>query len=178
MFQFIRAEVYARRASTNEKSKSIYNISDILGEALRDENHIPHVDNPKEPRYIIGSEVDIRAIPIKLAENAERFKDPVGRKMRADAALLLAGVASFPRESANNDPELYKKWEELTVDYLKNKYGANLRAVLMHDDEEHPHLHFYVYSDIEVNAKCYSNYKNGSNQPSTRRVARLSGRLL
>ena len=70
MFQFIRAEVYARRASTNEKSKSIYNISDILGEALRDENHIPHVDNPKEPRYIIGSEVDIRAIPI------------VGRKCR------------------------------------------------------------------------------------------------
>ena len=60
MFQFIRAEVYARRASTNEKSKSIYNISDILGEALRDENHIPHVDNPKEPRYIIGSEVDIK----------------------------------------------------------------------------------------------------------------------
>ena len=58
--------------------------------------------------------------------------------MRADAALLLAGVASFPRESANNDPELYKKWEELTVAYLKNKYGANLRAVLMHDDEEHP----------------------------------------
>ena len=163
MFQFIRAEVYARRASTNEKSKSIYNISDILGEALRDENHIPHVDNPKEPRYIIGSEVDIRAIPIKLAENAERFKDPVGRKMRADAALLLAGVASFPRESANNDPELYKKWEELTVDYLKNKYGATLRAVLMHDDEEHPHLHFYVYSDIEVNAKMlHDGYKNGS----------------
>ena len=90
MFQFIRAEVYARRASTNEKSKSIYNISDILGEALRDENHIPHVDNPKEPRYIIGSEVDIRAIPIKLAENAERFKDPVGRKMRADAALFAS----------------------------------------------------------------------------------------
>ena len=141
---------------------------------MRDENHIPHVDNPKEPRYIIGSEVDIRAIPIKLAENAERFKDPVGRKMRADAALLLAGVASFPRESANNDPELYKKWEELTVDYLKNKYGANLRAVLMHDDEEHPHLHFYVYSDIEVNAKMlHDGYKMVAIQPSTRRVARL-----
>ena len=23
----------------------------------------------------------------------------------------------------------------------------------MHNDEEHPHLHFYVYSDTEVNAK-------------------------
>ena len=138
MFQFIRAEVYARRASTNEKSKSIYNISDILGEALRDENHIPHVDNPKEPRYIIGSEVDIRAIPIKLAEKCRTLQRPCRSKDAGRCCTLLAGVASFPRESANNDPELYKKWEELTVDYLKNKYGANLRAVLMHDDEEHP----------------------------------------
>ena len=33
----------------------------------------------------------------------------------------------------------------------------------MHNDEEHPHLHFYVYSDTEVNAKMlHDGYKNGS----------------
>ena len=33
----------------------------------------------------------------------------------------------------------------------------------MHNDEEHPHLHFYVYSDTEVNAKMlHDGFKNGS----------------
>ena len=36
----------------------------------------------------------------------------------------------------------------------QGKYGDNLRAVVMHNDEEQPHIHFYVYSDTEVNAKA------------------------
>ena len=99
----------------------------------------------------------------------------MGRKMREDAAVLLAGVASFPRDAANKDPELYKKWESLTVEYLQKKYGDNLRSVVMHNDEEHPHLHFYVYSDTEVNAKMlHDGYKMGAAQRRTRRAARIS----
>ena len=163
MFQFIRAEVYARRASTNAKAKSEYSIDDIIGEALRDEGHIPHVGNPEAPRYLLGSEVETRAILGRVRENAAQYRDKMGRKMREDAAVLLAGVASFPRDAANRDPALYEKWETLTVDYLKRKYGADLRSVVMHNDEEHPHLHFYVYSDTEVNAKMlHDGYKNGS----------------
>lgn len=163
MFQFIRAEVYARRASTNPKSKSAYNIDDIIGEALRDEGHCPHVEKPEPPRYLFGSEASTRAILGRVKENALQYRDPVGRKMREDAAVLLAGVASFPRDAANKDPELYKKWESLTVEYLQKKYGDNLRSVVMHNDEEHPHLHFYVYSDTEVNAKMlHDGFKNGS----------------
>ena len=163
MFQFIRAEVYARRASTNPKCKSAYNIDDIIGEALRDEGHCPHVEKPEPPRYLFGSEASTRAILGRVKENALQYRDPVGRKMREDAAVLLAGVASFPRDAANKDPELYKKWESLTVEYLQKKYGDNLRSVVMHNDEEHPHLHFYVYSDTEVNAKMlHDGFKNGS----------------
>ena len=36
----------------------------------------------------------------------------------------------------------------------QGKYGDNLRAVVMHNDEEQPHLHFFVCSDTEVNAKA------------------------
>lgn len=163
MFQFIRAEVYARRASINPKSKSEYSAADIIGEALRDEGHCPHVENPEPPRYLIGSEAETRAMLERINENASKYRDPVGRKMREDAAVLLAGVASFPRDAAVKDPDLYKKWETMTVDYLKNKYGDNLRAVVQHNDEEHPHIHFYVYSDTEVNAKMlHDGYKNGS----------------
>ena len=163
MFQFIRAEVYARRASTNPKSKSEYSAADIIGEALRDEGHCPHVENPEPPRYLIGSEAETRAMLERINENASKYRDPVGRKMREDAAVLLAGVASFPRDAANKDPDLYARWESLTVEYLQKKYGDNLRAVVMHNDEEHPHIHFYVYSDTEVNAKMlHDGYKNGS----------------
>ena len=163
MFQFIRAEVYARRASTNEKSKSQFNASDVIGEALRDEGHCPHVEKPEAPRYLLGSEAGTRAILGRIQENAAQYRDKMGRKMREDAAVLLAGVASFPRDAAVKDPDLYKKWETMTVDYLKNKYGDNLRAVVQHNDEEHPHIHFYVYSDTEVNAKMlHDGYKNGS----------------
>ena len=163
MFQFIRAEVYARRASTNEKSKSQFNASDVIGEALRDEGHCPHVEKPEAPRYLLGSEAGTRAILGRIQENAAQYRDKMGRKMREDAAVLLAGVASFPRDAANKDPDLYARWESLTVEYLQRKYGDNLRSVVMHNDEEHPHLHFYVYSDTEVNAKMlHDGYKNGS----------------
>ena len=74
--------------------------------------------------------------------------------MRADAPVLVAGVASFPRVEAEKDPELYARWESLTIAYLQGKYGDNLRAVVMHNDEEQPHLHFFVCSDTEVNAKA------------------------
>lgn len=167
MFQFIRAEIYARRASTNPKSKSEYNAADIIGEALRDDGHCPHVENPEPPRYLIGSEAETRAMLGRINENALKYRDPVGRKMREDAAVLLAGVASFPRAEAEKDPELYARWESLTVAYLQGKYGDNLRAVVMHNDEEHPHLHFYVYSDTEVNAKMlHDGYKNASKKGS------------
>ena len=37
----------------------------------------------------------------------------------------------------------------------------------MHNDEEHPHLHFYVYSDTEVNAKMlHDGHKNASRKGS------------
>ena len=167
MFQFIRAEVYARRASTNPKSKSEYSAADIIGEALRDEGHCPHVENPEPPRYLIGSEAETRAMLERINENASKYRDPVGRKMREDAAVLLAGVASFPRAEAEKDPELYARWESLTVAYLQGKYGDNLRAVVMHNDEEHSHLHFYVYSDTEVNAKMlHDGHKNASRKGS------------
>jgi hypothetical protein len=167
MFQFIRAEIYARRASTNPKSKSEYSAADIIGEALRDDGHCPHVENPEPPRYLIGSEAETRAMLGRINENALKYRDPVGRKMREDAAVLLAGVASFPRAEAEKDPELYARWESLTVAYLQGKYGDNLRAVVMHNDEEHPHLHFYVYSDTEVNAKMlHDGYKNASKKGS------------
>ena len=44
----------------------------------------------------------------------------------------------------------------------------------MHNDEEHPHLHFYVYSDTEVNAKMlHDGHKMLAGKAATRRASRL-----
>ena len=154
MYQFIHAEVYARRASSNPKNKTEYSIDDIIGEAIRDPAHSEAVANPQPPHYIISSEEGLKSMLVRIKENAEKYRDPIGRKMRADAPVLVAGVASFPRVEAEKDPELYARWESLTIAYLQGKYGDNLRAVVMHNDEEQPHLHFFVCSDTEVNAKA------------------------
>ena len=104
MYQFIHAEVYARRASSNPKNKTEYSIDDIIGEAIRDPAHSGAVANPQPPRYIISSEEGLKSMLVRIKENAEKYRDPIGRKMRADAPVLVAGVASFPRVEAEKTP--------------------------------------------------------------------------
>ena len=72
--------------------------------------------------------------------------------MRADAPVLVAGVASFPRVEAEKDPELYARWESLTC-LSPREIRGYLRAVVMHNDEEQPHYIFRM-PDTEVNAKA------------------------
>ena len=92
MYQFIHAEVYARRASSNPKNKTEYSIDDIIGEAIRDPAHSEAVANPQPPRYIISSEEGLKSMLVRIKENAEKYRDPIGRKMRADAPVLVAGL--------------------------------------------------------------------------------------
>ena len=74
--------------------------------------------------------------------------------MRADAPVLVAGVASFPRVEAEKRPRALCPVGVINYCLSQGKYGDNLRAVVMHNDEEQPHLHFFVCSDTEVNAKA------------------------
>ena len=91
---------------------------------------------------------------VRIKENAKKYRDPIGRKMRADAPVLVAGVASFPRVEAEKRPRALCPVGVINYCLSQGKYGDNLRAVVMHNDEEQPHLHFFVCSDTEVNAKA------------------------
>ena len=104
MYQFIHAEVYARRASSNPKNKTEYSIDDIIGEVIRDPAHSEAIANPQPPRYIISSEAGLKGMLMKIKENAANYRDKMGRKMREDAPVLVAGVASFPKEIAEKRP--------------------------------------------------------------------------
>ena len=164
MYQFIHIETYARQASTKQKPtkakagakvKIKQNVSGVIAEVIRAEGNCPHVADPQPPRYIVGDDSVMQGMQAEIERNLDAHHKRVGgKKVRSDAHVLLAGVASFPRELQNAEPDTYEKWERKTVEWLQKKYGDNLKAVLMHDDEEHPHIHFYVYSAEKVNAKC------------------------
>lgn len=163
MYQFIHIETYARQASTKQKlstkigdkaKKPKQDVRGVIAEAIREPGDCPHVSDPQPPRFLVGDEGVMRGMQEDIERNLSAHHVRVGgRKVRSDAHVLLAGVASFPRELQRSEPDTYEKWERLTVKWLQKKYGDDLKAVLMHDDEDHPHIHFYAYSAERVNAK-------------------------
>ena len=168
-YQFFHIETYARVASTKVKPTKPKNggkapaakipkpkatVGDVLGEVMRDAGNCPHVANPQPPNFLYGNEDNLRAIPLEIEINIEAHQAKHGgRVLRKDAHVLLAGVASFPRELMESDPDRYQKWKDANLDFLKRKYGKSLKAVVEHLDEEHPHIHFYVLDADHVNAK-------------------------
>ena len=76
MYQFIHAEVYARRASSNPKNKTEYSIDDIIGEVIRDPAHSGAVANPQPPRYIISSEEGLKSMLVRIKETPRNIAIP------------------------------------------------------------------------------------------------------
>jgi hypothetical protein len=138
MYQFIHIEMYARQAHKAKKSK--WTARDIANEADRKQGACGHVKNPKAPTVLFGvSPSD--AVDFAESEVAKET-DGLGRRIRSDRAILLAGVASYPK-----DGDKYEEWKGHTLKWLKDRYGNCLRSVVEHTDEEHPHLHFYVVAE-------------------------------
>lgn len=170
MYQFIHIETYALKASTKQrpvkppkdgkapinppKVKNKYSAGQIIDEVLREPDAVPHVANPEKPNFVLGSEEELRTLIPRIEAAAASYKNPKdGRKLRSDAHVLLAGVASYPRKDAEDNPQGYEKWRAKTVDFLREKYGDKLVSVVEHQDESHPHLHFYCVDFENLNAK-------------------------
>ena len=78
---------------------------------------------------------------VRIKENAEKYRDPIGRKMRADAPVLVAGLL-HSRGLRQKKTRALCPVGVINDCLSQGKYGDNLRAVVMHNDEEQPHLHF------------------------------------
>lgn len=131
MYQFGHVESYAIKPSKG------HGIEGIWKEAERVDGYCGHVENPQPPVQVYGCSP--REAANRAANWAGQAKDAKGRKLRCDAPCLLAGVLSYPR--AGDDWDSFK---EASVRWLKGKYGDNLVSVIEHQDEAHPHLHFYA----------------------------------
>lgn len=151
-FQFAHIEGYARVGAVQKvKNKKTGEVSeqrtrsmqDIVAEAEREAGNCPHVQNPETPELLFGV-MPSEVMPMATAW-AEQAKDAQGRKLRKDGQCLLAGVMSLPRDRENE----FDEFAQACIAWLKEQYGARLKSVIAHrNDEEHPHIHFYVVPEF------------------------------
>ena len=150
--QFMHVELYSREEpakKTINKSKNINHKSDVrtttvngvLSEMKREEGFTSHLETIAAPEVLYGS-IDAleRSIERYEAEFKTTDKNGKEKKLRKDACILLAGVVSIDRA----DEEIWDEYKTKSIEYLKNKYGENLKCVVEHTDETNPHFHFYV----------------------------------
>ena len=150
------------------------NVRDVIGEALRNDGDCNHVDAPQDPTYLVGDMGHMLGFIQEIERKAAAEKERTGKAPRKDMHVLLAGVASYPRALADADPKGHERWEQATVKWLQKKYGDNLRAVLRHDDEAHPHIHFFVLDRHELNAKkLHDGYIASAHAPMSKEGTQL-----
>lgn len=148
----MHVELYSREEpakKTINKSKNINHKSDVrtttvsgvLSEMKREEGFTSHLERVDAPQVLYGS-IDAleRSIERYEAEFKTTDKNGKEKKLRKDACILLAGVVSLDRA----DEEIWDEYKTKSIEYLKNKYGENLKCVVEHTDETNPHFHFYV----------------------------------
>ncbi|EOB3568237.1 hypothetical protein CRN61_07370 [Vibrio vulnificus] len=148
-YQFIHIETYAKVSSRSNKKQSA---KAVAQECEREPHACPHVKHPEPYKLLYGLKPsDV----VKQAETqAEKAKDKLGRRLRKDAQILLAGVVSYPTPLAEFDPNCrnFRIWLELNHQFLKNKYGSKYKSLVLHTDEHpegFPHCHFYVLPDLD-----------------------------
>lgn len=140
-YQFIHYEKY-----------KLQDVKGIVGEATREAGFCPHVETPQAPTVLKGDLIKLREklekeVPEYKREMKTTVKGQVKtckRGLRKDANVLLAGTASYPDPNGKpGDPD-FDRWLKLNMRFLEKEYGSQLQAVLLHLDESHPHIHFYV----------------------------------
>ena len=142
--QFARVESFGLNASKQAKTKK--NKTTILGvcaEAARIEGYTGHVSNVEPADVIYGINPMDLYHQIEANFNSQNIirKEKGGKSRQKDSLLMTAGVFSYPSEVI--DDEFYR-WQADCIEYLKKEYGDKFKSAVMHMDESHPHLHFFL----------------------------------
>ncbi|MFZ5110023.1 hypothetical protein ACOY48_27310, partial [Klebsiella pneumoniae] len=136
--QFIHIETYGKK-SAKKKEKGNHssdvrqtNVSGVLSEANRLDGFTSHIDVVEAPTTLYGCSIDELELMIdEYHQNGSTIdKNGKEKKLRSDASILLAGVVSINKE----DIEIWEEYKKDAVEYLKNKYGKNLKCVIEHTD--------------------------------------------
>ncbi|WP_157201781.1 hypothetical protein [Massilia sp. Root335] len=150
--QFIN-KIWAARVQLDKKEKVIvrgreitpvaWSALDLLMEALRKDGHIPHVPAPKSPGILYACSDEIRNDPLKVADLADAWADSrkvvTGRAHQRNSPVMASTVVSLPKEMDDDWPA----FRDASLKWMKEKYGARLKLVIEHEDEENKHFHSY-----------------------------------
>lgn len=109
-----------------------------------------HIEEPRQPRRLLGCDpVDLKPEIDKLANMA---RDSKGRRLRADAGLMIAGVISYPMLRtelvSSGDWLTYLDWRKASVDWFTRQFGQSLKSIVDHEDEAYRHIHAFMLPDL------------------------------
>jgi DTW domain-containing protein YfiP len=149
--QFANIQTFSRKGNKGGQS-----VAQVIAEATRDPEFSTHVDDPTPPRALFGdpeafaeqhdAHIEARATVVKKKDGTK-----ARRAIRKDRHTMASIVMSYPVPRAaiitDEDKARLKKWEDRNLEWLRKKYGDQLKVVLAHDDEEHPHLHAWLLAD-------------------------------
>lgn len=113
-------------------------VAGICGEAMHLDDHAKHVQNPIDVDIIFG--MNPMQLLGQVKTRIKEIKD-AGVWMKADQMVMCSGVFSYPKTECDED---YFRWLDDSVAYLKDKYGDQVKSVVAHYDESHPHIHFFI----------------------------------
>ncbi len=126
-------------------------ILEILGKVAQASVAVSDAAEAEPPELIQG------VAPQSLTPEAQRLAttavDTLGRKLHGDAAVLVAGIASYPvaqRFFERNPIEqyVYGFWYVRVVRWLQDTFGMNLKSVVARHDENYRHLHFFTLPSL------------------------------
>lgn len=148
---FIHCQTFARKQNPAGQS-----VTQVIAEALREDGYDQHVADPKPPEVVVG---DPWAFLELHDEHVARRSTPVVRKgktyyrpIRHDRHTLFTIIASYPTQrlvaqTSREERARLQQWIELTLGWVRDRYGAQLKVAFSHIDEEYPHLHFWLLPD-------------------------------
>lgn len=149
-YQFAHVETYSLKGSKKKASAR-----SICAEGERKPENSPHVANPKPPVVLAG--VTPMEAYEQIVEAHSEARDTVNqkngkqalRRMRSDAQVLLAAVASYPEptETCDTDSPEFRDWIDRSIAFFTQEHGEPL-SVVLHLDESHPHIHFLTSPDL------------------------------
>jgi len=148
---FIHCQTFSRRPNRVGQC-----VAQVIGEGLRTGGYHLHVENPKPPVALLGLPDGFQQMhdDYVARRNTQALKNGVihQRAIRADRHTLFSIVASYPvpTETVQACPEesaRFRKWTRLTLQWVRQEYGDQLKVAIGHIDETYPHIHCWLLAD-------------------------------